>query len=169
MNSGCRILILHLQAAILAGAVIGSFSWTATANAYWLSSAFWYCSLFLSILAILLSAQQLNVLDILSPRHTESKPLDTHGQIRQCLPLLLQPLPRTGPRSVDVLGAWQPRWKMVFTWQCSIMFLSYSVCLYLAGLTIFVCTPLIRNNAWRTDSNVRTGNHRKPPPKIPSN
>ena len=34
------------------------------------------------------------------------------------------------------------------------MFLSYSVCFYLAGLTLFVCTPLIRGDKWDTASNV---------------
>lgn len=34
------------------------------------------------------------------------------------------------------------------------MFLSYSVCLFLAGLTLFVCTPLIRGDEWNTGSNV---------------
>ena len=43
---------------------------------------------------------------------------------------------------------------MVFTWQCPTMFLAYSVCFFLAGLTIFVCTPLIRRKPWGTDSNV---------------
>ena len=43
---------------------------------------------------------------------------------------------------------------MVFIWQCPSMFLSYSVCFYLAGLTLFVCTPLIRRDKWNTASNV---------------
>ena len=48
----------------------------------------------------------------------------------------------------------RPRWKMVFIWQCPIMFMAYSVCLYLVGLLIYVCTPLIRGNGWNSGSNV---------------
>ena len=53
-----------------------------------------------------------------------------------------------------IVGVWKPRWKMVFTWQCPVMFMSYSVCFYLVGLTIFVCTPLIRGSEWNTGANV---------------
>ena len=52
------------------------------------------------------------------------------------------------------LGEWRPRWKMVFIWQCPAMFMSYSVCFFLAGLTLFVCTPLIRGDPWDTGSDV---------------
>lgn len=46
--------------------------------------------------------------------------------------------------------------KMVFTWQCPMMFMAYSVCAFLAGLTILVCTPLIRREgAWNAGCNVR--------------
>ena len=45
------------------------------------------------------------------------------------------------------VGLWQPRWKMIFVWQCPTMFLSYSVCFYLIGLTIFVCSPLIQGDS----------------------
>ena len=34
------------------------------------------------------------------------------------------------------------------------MFMAYSVCFFLAGLTLFVCTPLIRRDKWNTSSNV---------------
>lgn len=52
------------------------------------------------------------------------------------------------------LGIWEPRWKMVFTWQCPAMFLAYSVLGFLSGLTLFVCTPLIRMRPWGAESNV---------------
>lgn len=107
----------------------------------------------LSILGILISAQQVAVLDLLgSPQTPRTKtisvaryttnniknksPLDDVGRY---LPLLL-----TEAHHGD--GGWRPRWKMVFIWQCPIMFMGYAVCAYLAGLTIYVCTPLIRGN-----------------------
>jgi hypothetical protein len=46
---------------------------------------------------------------------------------------------------------------MVFTWQCPLMFMSYSVCAFLAGLTVLVCTPLIqRSGGWNAGCNVST-------------
>jgi hypothetical protein len=45
---------------------------------------------------------------------------------------------------------------MVFTWQCPVMFMSYSVCLFLLGLTMLVITPLIRyrEQGWSGESTV---------------
>jgi len=140
--------------------VIGSFSWTGIKDAYWLASAFWFSSLILSILGILLPAQQITVLRLLGKPSASSKhALNTTEEIRRFLPLFLtkkeEPSPRTGlyPGSNE-LGEWRPRWKMVFTWQCPIMFMSYSVCFFSAGLTIYVCTPLIRRDSWSANSNV---------------
>lgn len=77
--------------------------------------------------------------------------------VRNYLPLMLTEVKRSGRalrlESEDI-GVWKPRWKMVFTWQCPIMSMAYSVCFFLAGLTIFVCTPLIRRKPWGTESNV---------------
>ena len=53
------------------------------------------------------------------------------------------------------LGQWKPRWKLIFIWQCPIMFMSYSVCSFIAGLTLFVCSPLVHGDHWSTDSYVR--------------
>lgn len=39
------------------------------------------------------------------------------------------------------------------------MFLSYSICFFLAGLTLFVCTPLIRGDEWNAASDVRIFTH----------
>ena len=150
------------QCAILAAAVIGSFSWNTVAAAYWLASALWHCSLVLSILGILLSAQQAAVLNLLGELPTEGGLPLASVNVRRYLVLMLCEVGqheseresqtyRGGPRR---LGVWKPRWKMVFTWQCPIMFMSYSVCLFLAGLTILVCTPLIRGGEWSMDTNV---------------
>ncbi len=137
--------------------MIGSFSWNTVSDSYWLASTFWYCSLVLSILAILISAQQIGVLDLLDSRQIDKQLASVRLRVRRYLPLLLTEVPpRSSPAGYDEngIGEWRPRWKMVFIWQCSIMFLAYSVTFYLAGLTIFICTPLIRRETWSTSSNV---------------
>ena len=81
--------------------------------------------------------------------------------VRHFLPLILREIRRRGSLTDsvrdegDLVGEWRPRWKMVFIWQCPAMFMSYSVCFFLAGLTLFVCTPLIRRDKWDTGSDVR--------------
>lgn len=148
------------QSAILAAATIGSFSWSAIDDAYWLASAFWYSSLVFSIFGILLAAQQVAVLQFLcdSPIQANGGHLEK-ANVRRFLPLILTEVRPRGSHTDSVcenegVGEWKPRWKMVFIWQCPSMFLAYSVCLFLAGLTLVVCTPLIRGNKWNTASNV---------------
>jgi hypothetical protein len=143
----------------LAAAVIGSFSWNTVSDAYWLASALWHCSLVLSILGILLSAQQAAVLNLMGELPGDCISPFAKADVRRYLILMLS---ENQPRELQSeshtgrsgLGVWKPRWKMVFTWQCPIMFMSYAVCLFLAGLTIFVCTPLIRGGKWSTSANV---------------
>ncbi len=109
----------------------------------------------LSILGILVAAQQVAVLTLLG----EPKVSRASGHIRRYRPLLLA---EVGEREFDVRpysdgssrSNWGPRWKMVFIWQCPMMFLSYSVCFFLAGLTLYVCTPLIRGAQWSEGVNV---------------
>lgn len=147
------------KCAVLAAAVIGSFSWNTVPNAYWLASALWHCTLVFSILGILLSAQQLVVLNILDTVPDSRSPSVAEKAVKRYLPLMLsmtaQPdIEAESQPSSGGLGKWKPRWKMVFTWQCPMMFMSYSVCLFLAGLTILVCTPLIRGVVWSEGANV---------------
>ena len=146
------------QSAILAAATIGAFSWNAVLDAYWLASAFWYSSLVLSIFGLLLASQQTAVLQLLGKPPTQTlNRCEEKADVGRFLPLIL-----TKIRSLDTESAndsysiqkWRPRWKMVFIWQCPIMFLSYSISCFLVGLTLLVCTPLIRGDGWNTASNV---------------
>lgn len=143
---------------MLAAAVIGSFSWATLAEAYWLASALWYSGLVLSILGILMSAQQASVLEILGGRLKNDQSQECIRFIRRYLRFLLREIydVDTGNMSGNSLsiGTWTVRWKMVFVWQCPAMFMSYSACFYLAGLTIYVCTPFIRGDPWGAGSNV---------------
>ena len=138
------------QSAVLAGAVIGSFSWFSINDAFWLASGCWYASLVLSVLGILLSAQQMAVFHFLGeiPR---SDSTIARAMVDRYRPLLIESTTRNGPgrrKNRQTLETETPRFRpkrsMVFTWQCPMMFMSYSVCLFLLGLTMVVITPLIR-------------------------
>jgi hypothetical protein len=47
------------------------------------------------------------------------------------------------------------RWKMVFTWQAPMMLMAYSVIFFLAGLTVYVCTPLFNGEVNTPGGKVR--------------
>jgi hypothetical protein len=120
--------------------VIGSFSWTTIEEAYWLTHGFWHSSLIFAVLGILLSASEVTVLHLLGPVETRVKYIRYRddSEFKRYEPLLLSCTKTLSPKQ------YRPRRKMVFTWQRPLMFMSYSVCAFLAGLTVLVCTPLIR-------------------------
>jgi hypothetical protein len=119
-------------------------------EAYWLTHGFWHSSLILAILGILLSASEMTVLHILGPLHSNRRENVGNGAFKRYKPLLLSQERNDGQ-------VYTPRWKMVFTWQGPLMFMSYSVCTFLAGLTILVCTPFIREGGeWSAGHSVRS-------------
>lgn len=143
--SDSAIVLTVLKCAVLAGAVIGSFSWFTVENSIWGASACWYSSLVFSILGILLSAQQIAVLKIVGEVPAGDGP-HSRNSIERYKPLLIES-PRVKPRAQSLSKdkpLWRPKRSMVFVWQCPIMFMSYSVCLFLAGLTLLVITPLVK-------------------------
>ena len=147
------------QGAIISAADIGSFAWSTVPDAYWLASVFWYCSLIFAIAGIFLSSQQIGVLDLLGPLQQSNVNRSSKARIRRYLPLIgteiRQPRFEADSQTARVgVGVWKPRWEMVFTWQCPMMFLSYSFSLYILGTTVFVCTPLINGDEWGTNSDV---------------
>lgn len=144
-----ELQFITIACTVLAAAVIGAFSWTTLDNAYWLTYGFWHSSLMLSILGILLSASEITVLSILGPLNARGKVSLQESRVRRYTPFLLSTCTQS--------GGFMPRRKMVFAWQCPLMFMSYSVCAFLAGLTILVCTPFIREkSAWGDGHNIAT-------------
>ncbi|KAK7180470.1 hypothetical protein DPSP01_009993 [Paraphaeosphaeria sporulosa] len=139
-----------ISCTVLAAAVIGAFSWTTVEEAHWLTHGLWHSSLILAVLGILLSASGVTVLYILGPTQTTIKPYRSRLILQRYNPLLLS-------RSNDSSQLFVPRRKMMFTWQGPLMFMSYSVCTFLGGLTILVCTPLIRyqhGDNWNSGHNI---------------
>ncbi|KAF2731009.1 hypothetical protein EJ04DRAFT_398835, partial [Polyplosphaeria fusca] len=131
--------------AVLAAAVIGAFSWTTIEAAHWLTHGFWHASLVLSILGIMVSASQVAVLNLLGPLPPLRRLSLHRDAVKRYEPLLVS----KGGAEVTARG------KMVFTWQCPLMFMAYSVCFFLAGLTVLVCTPLMRREGgWDVGCNI---------------
>lgn len=114
----------------------------------------------LSTLGILTSAQQVSILGILGALPLTSEHAGARDVVRRYLLVLLsERKPGTTSegkqdQTASSIGVWEPKWKMVFTWQCAMMFMSYSVCLFILGLTMLVCTPLIKDEHWTDASTV---------------
>merc|ERR1711981_807295 len=113
-----ELRFITIACAVLAGAVIGAFSWTSIIEAYWLAQALWYCCLVLTILGILLAAQQISVLEILGPVPTASDPSFEIAMARY-LPLLLTRIDNNPPmrsreldKGMKIPRQWAPKWKM---------------------------------------------------------
>ncbi|PVI05713.1 hypothetical protein DM02DRAFT_516181, partial [Periconia macrospinosa] len=144
-----ELQFVSIACTVLAAAVIGAFSWDTIHTAHWLTHGFWHSSLIFSILGILLSATQIAALHALGPlpmtkRHRVIEPSRMRAAIARYSTLLMS---TTTSRSV-------PRKKMMFTWQGPTMLMSYSVCSFIAGLTILVCSPLIRREGWGPGYNI---------------
>ena len=144
----------HTQCAILAAAVIGSFSWNTVASSYWLTPAFWYCSLLFSVFGLLLASQQVAVLDLLGEPREHNVPHLTSLDLNRYLPLMLRVHRARTRGGTPQIGG--PRWKMIFIWQVPIMFLSYAISFFLFGLVILVCSPLIEGSPTGAQINVST-------------
>ncbi|PSN65407.1 hypothetical protein BS50DRAFT_496770 [Corynespora cassiicola Philippines] len=137
-----------MQCTVLAAAPIGAFSWTTIEEAHWLTPGFWYGSLIMSILGILISASEVTVLHILGPLPTTGRQRKAIAVLGRYTSMLLSKEGRSSSKYVA-------RKKMIFVWQCPLMFMSYSVCGFLAGLTTLVCTPLWnRHKDWNDRCNI---------------
>ncbi|OCK92426.1 uncharacterized protein K441DRAFT_181536 [Cenococcum geophilum 1.58] len=139
--------------------ITASFSWSIVPDGHWIASALWFASLTLSICGIFLSAQQIQVLILLDELPEDPRSPQALKAVQRYLPQLLLPAPSQSfdserPRDEQFLGNWTVRWKMVFTWQCPMMFTAYSFLCYLIGLTVLVGTPLLRRETWGPQSNI---------------
>ena len=131
------------------------FSWTSIEKCSWVARALWYCSLSLSIWAIITSAQHGNLLKSL-PQVSSTQPT-----LRRDLDYILEAIfhhPRrqhwTGHRDGPVSSLGITHGIMLFVWQCPMMLMSYAWATFLIALTLYVCTPLINREAWSDDHKV---------------
>jgi hypothetical protein len=124
---------------------------------HWIGPACWYCSLVLSIVAILLSSSQALIFNALNPPSTQ---VNSSGDFRKYLALILVVPPdrmqlMAEETRREISQSYAIRWKMVFTWQAPMMLMAYSVMFFMAGLTVYVCTPLFNGQATTAGGKVR--------------
>lgn len=107
-----------------------------------------------SVCSILIAAQQLSLLVLIGDLPDEPHVPSARQMERQLSQLLVRLTVRSLEGSTPEARApgqdytWQMSWRLVFTWQCPIMFIGYSTLFYFIGLSIVVCSPLIQGAEW---------------------
>lgn len=124
------------QAALIAGVVSGTFSWSTIDLAPWTAKAMFYCTLFVSLSAVATGSQQ-------------SIALNRYGQHQEGLKSLQQLLTdsKTG----------KPSQMQKYVWQLPVMLLNISIALFLIGLAILIWDRAASSPAWDADMKVRFG------------
>jgi hypothetical protein len=127
-----------MQATFCGGAVLSSLSLARSENAIWVVQALWYCSLACSIFAIVTSIQTVSMVDDLPSRE----------QLNEFLPETdVQRMQQTILRYKKTPGI--KHWVMMFIWQFPSMTMAYAWLTYVAGLTVFLCSPFIKDLPWQ--------------------
>ncbi|KAF2007245.1 hypothetical protein P154DRAFT_569134 [Amniculicola lignicola CBS 123094] len=128
---------VQVAASFCAGATLATISWTKLNNPIWVADALWFSSLICSIWAVVTSIQTKSILDDL-PDKDELSLFLPEPEIKRVRKVILRYKKTPG------FG----HWIMMFIWQFPSMTMSYAWCTFLSGLTVYVCTPFVRNEAW---------------------
>ncbi|KAI1447157.1 hypothetical protein F5Y02DRAFT_37456 [Annulohypoxylon stygium] len=185
-----ELYFIQVAGTLLSGAVIGCFSWPSRNTEHWIGSAARYCSLVLSLFAILLSSSQSFILNAIIQKNSRAGLTTQINSLARDLNMVChivwrdrklsstvadaglrssffftesesgdddretgghrraEQQSRHGDSSSSAIGdngdviEVHIRWNMVFIWQAPMMLLAYSVLAFLAGLTVYICTPL---------------------------
>ncbi|TDZ14100.1 hypothetical protein Cob_v012989 [Colletotrichum orbiculare MAFF 240422] len=159
--------LVQVASTLVSAAVIGCFSWPPPDALHWLSPAFWYASISLSLFSILLASSEQFIFQTIhrSPKRRKlDKELAMILYIRRSRdvepihsPLEeVPPIPQIREIKIQEKGGWLPsemplveiRWNMIFTWQAPMMLMAYSALCFLGGLTVYVCAPLYDGQGW---------------------
>jgi hypothetical protein len=131
-------LTISTQATFCGGAVLSSLPLARSEDAIWIVNALWYCSLVCSIFAIVTSIQTVSMVD----------DLPSCEQLNEFLPETdVQRMQQTILRYKKTPGI--KHWVMMFIWQFPSMTMAYAWLTYVAGLTVFLCSPFIKNLPWQ--------------------
>ena len=130
----CTALI-QSQSVLLFTSVISSLSWSTVFERHWTGPAFWYASILLSLVGLVLGAQQVLVLESITSH--------TWQEMRRTLAWL------------DSEGTWHCRRLMLYTLQSPIQCFAYSVICFLAGFLSYVFSPLAEGQGWNDNAKVR--------------
>ncbi|KAF2681363.1 hypothetical protein K458DRAFT_83901 [Lentithecium fluviatile CBS 122367] len=128
---------VQVAASFCAGATLATLPWSRSQNGYWVADALWFSSLSCSIWAVITSIQTKSILDDLPSKEAMISSLPESE---------VQRMQRTILRYRKTPGI--SHWIMIFIWQFPSMTMSYAWATFLAGLTVYICNPFIRDAPW---------------------
>ncbi|KAF2476345.1 uncharacterized protein BDR25DRAFT_339387 [Lindgomyces ingoldianus] len=134
---------VQVAASFCAGATLATLSWSKFENPIWAADALWFSSLICSIWAVITSIQTKSILDDLPNKDQLNSSLP-EIELKRMRRVILRYKKRPGIN----------HWIMLFIWQFPSMTMSYAWCTFLSGLTVYVCTPFIRNDPWSNRSKI---------------
>lgn len=117
---------------------ISTLSWTGLDGRHWTGLSCWYASIILAIVSVLSGAQQTILLESL--QNVDFR----QTRIRLCG------------------NSYEPKWTVVFAWQCHLMLLSWAFVCYIAGLTSYIVSPVAINPVWDDNAKVCLRSHHSP-------
>ncbi|KAF2823304.1 hypothetical protein CC86DRAFT_384682 [Ophiobolus disseminans] len=129
---------VQVAASFCGGAVLASLPWSRSNDATWFADALLFSSLICSIFAIITSIQTKSMLDDLP----SCEQLD--GSLPEIEVLRMR---RTILRYKHTPGIKHSI--MLFIWQFPSMTMAYAWCTFIAGLTVYVCSPFIQKLPWQ--------------------
>ncbi|KAK3311775.1 hypothetical protein B0H66DRAFT_546142 [Apodospora peruviana] len=144
-----EISFVRSAATLSAAAVIGAFSWPAITDAFWLATLLWQSSLWLSVFALISSAQD-TLLEQIPDRLLD---LDLSGaEVNALLRIVLKTSAETSdndhPGNHLVADGW-----LIWVWQTPMMLMSLSWVAFLVGYALYIITPFINNRGtWTVHS-----------------
>lgn len=117
--------------------MIGCFSWPSADRAFWLAKPFWYGSLWLSIFALVSSAQEA-LLEQIPERILDLSLPD--GEVSALLRIALRPAPVSDSSEEAVLVV---DVRLLWLWQTPVLLMSLSWVTFCVGYALYIMTPLI--------------------------
>lgn len=119
--------------------IIEALGWDGVNESHWVVRGSWYISILLSLFSVVLGAQQ----TVLNDTRTRD---DLYIPWRKLCPAV----------ESDRKDHQRPNWALVLAWQGPLMFLSYSLVMFMVGLTAYIITPVARKQKWDDDAKVWT-------------
>ncbi|KAH8747401.1 hypothetical protein BGZ57DRAFT_935655 [Hyaloscypha finlandica] len=143
-------------AALSAAAVIGVFSWPDVGSSFWLARLFWNCSLWLSIFALISSAQSRLLEEFPESDQASLAEIEVWRLLRFMLKPSTSSTAKTGLVDVEHANtegeippkSLGPNLWLIWLWQSPTMLMSFSWLFFLIGYEVYLLTPLIEWSSW---------------------
>lgn len=137
--------------------MIGVFSWPDISSSFWLCPLLWRCSFWLSVFALISSAQH-RLLEQLPKSKADAAELGAE-EVKNATLLILREKQSPEDRLESGLWAEEAR-SLCWLWQTPMMLMSLSWLTFLVGFQAYIVGPLFTHGLWTTEKSVSKIHHR---------